>query len=304
MQQKDSTITILTPAYNRANLLKRLYDSLKRQTNLDFKWLIVDDCSTDNTEQVVNEFCAEKLISIQYMKRNVCGGKHRALNMGMKEITSELTFIVDSDDYLPVDAVEIILKYHEKYKRTDNLCGYSFLRFFEDGSVNTAYFKKDEEISSYRDVRINGNIGGDKAEVFYTQILKKFPFSEYEGEKYLPEDAVWMKMSGPYQMVHINKCIYIGEYLEGGLTRTGHAMKIHSPRGMMERSEIYLSDDKVCMKVKIKMMILYIVYGKFAEIPAKQLYKKIASKSLFRLLYLPSELVYYKWERESRGMDS
>ena len=301
MQTKDAAITILTPAYNRAGLLKRLYESLKSQTNSDFEWLIVDDASTDDTQQVIKEFCAEKQVAIRYLKREIGGGKHRALNMGIAAINTALTFIVDSDDYLPDDAVETILLYHNKYKETDNLCGYSFLRFFEDGSVNTAYFKKDEEISSYCNIRINGNIGGDKAEVFYTDILKQFPFPEFEGEKYLPEDLIWMKMSGPYQMVHINKCIYIGEYLDGGLTKTGRAMKIHSPRGMMARSEVYLNDDAVCLKVKIKMMILYIIYGKFAGISPKKLYNNTNQKILFLLLHLPSSLLYQKWKQENKG---
>lgn len=257
--------------------------------------MIVDDGSTDDTETVIRTFIEENQIEIRYLKREN-GGKHRALNMGIAAIETELTFIVDSDDYLPDNAVEIIFSYHDKYRNTPNLCGYSFLRFFEDGSVNTAYFKKDEEIASYRDIRINGGIGGDKAEVFYTEILKRFPFPEYDGEKFLPEDLVWMKMSGPYQMVHINKCIYIGEYLEGGLTKTGRAMKIHSPRGMMHRSKVYLQDTKVSLKVKIKMMMLYIIYGKFAGIETNKLYKDVIPKLLFVILYFPSNVVYHKWK--------
>lgn len=293
------TITIITPTYNRATLLRRLYASLVSQESHDFEWLIIDDGSTDDTENVVQEFCNENEIIIRYLKQEN-GGKHRALNAGIVLIKTELTFIVDSDDYLPVDAVNIILKYHEKYKSTLNLCGYSFLRCYENGRVNTSYFREDEEISAYRDVRINGNIGGDKAEVFFTSILKQFPFPEYEGEKFLPEDLVWMKMSGPYQMVHINKCTYISEYLEGGLTKTGRAMKIYSPQGMMERSRIYLEDPKVCCRVKVKMMILYLVYGKFAKTSWRRIMKKISNKGMLLLLLLPSQLIYYKWKYESR----
>lgn len=87
--------------------------------------------------------------------------------------------------------------------------------------MNTAYFPKDEYISNYVETRINGNIGGDKAEVFYTSILREFPFQEYPGERFMPEDAVWIVMSQKYDMVHINKGIYICDYLEGGLTRAG-----------------------------------------------------------------------------------
>ena len=293
-------VTILTPAYNRAELLKRLYQSLKEQTCQDFVWMIIDDGSKDETGQVIEEFQAEDIIDIVY-ERQENGGKHRALNRGIARIDSELTFIVDSDDFLPKDAVENILKYHKKYKDTENLCGYSFLRCYEDGSVNTAYFKVDEEISTYREVRINGNIGGDKAEVFFTEILKKYPFPEFEGEKFMPEDTVWMQMSGPYEMVHINRCIYISEYLEGGLNKSGRAMKIYSPKGMMCRSMVYLKDPAVKFKVKLKMQLLYIIYGRFANKGFIELLKEVPNKLLFAVLYLPGSLLYLKWKREIRG---
>lgn len=293
-------ITILTPAYNRAELLKRLYDSLLKQTCHNFIWFVIDDGSSDDTQQFIQNCQNENRISILYKKQEN-GGKHRALNNGISLIETPLTFIVDSDDYLPSDAIEIILQYHNRYKETKNLCGYSFLRCYEDGTVNTAYFEKDEEISTYRDIRINGNIGGDKAEVFFTNILKKYPFPEFEGEKFLPEDLVWMRMSGPYEMVHINKCIYISEYLEGGLTKTGRAMKIYSPKGMMRRSQIYLEDSKVCLKVKVKMMLLYLVYGKFANKSIKELIKGVGQKLLFIIMILPAEFFYQKWKKESKG---
>lgn len=296
--RKHPSITIITPTYNRSSNLKHLYETLKTQTISDFLWFIVDDGSTDDTEQQIQTFLTEEQIDIQYLKKEN-GGKHRALNVGIAMIETELIFIVDSDDYLPEDAIEIILLYHEKYKTTPNLCGYSFLRCYEDGSVNTAYFKKDEEIASYRDVRINGGIAGDKAEVFYTNILKKFPFPEYDGEKFLPEDLVWMQMSGSYRMVHINKCVYIGEYLDGGLTKTGRAMKIYSPRGMMHRSLVYLDDAGVCLKIKVKMMLLYIVYGKFAGDSVRQLYGNTANKKLFVMSLFPSCLLYYKWKKDN-----
>lgn len=298
MGDGNAAVTIITPTYNRAGHLNKLYESLKRQTVRDFDWLIVDDGSTDQTKQTVQDFCAQGQVAIRYLIREN-GGKHRALNTGISMIDTELTFIVDSDDYLPEDAVETILAYHAKYKGREGLCGYSFLRCYPDGKVNTSYFKQDEEISTYRDVRINGSIGGDKAEVFYTKVLKQFPFPEYEGEKFLPEDLVWMQMSGPYRMVHINKCIYIGEYLEGGLTKTGRAMKIYSPRGMVQRSAIYLEDDEVYLKVKVKMMLLYIIYGRFARIPVRKLYADTSRKLLFAVSVLPAVLLYYKWKREN-----
>ena len=215
-------LTILTPSYNREKELSRLYDSLKKQTCKKFEWLVVDDGSTDKTAATVRKWEKEGSVCIHCIKKEN-GGKHTALNTGISKINSELTFIVDSDDWLPENAVEIILRYHEKWKDTDGLCGYSFLRFYPDGNVNEAFFPVNECIDTYVNARINGHIGGDKAEVFFTDILKRYPFPVFGKEKFLPEDLVWVKMSGPYKMLHVNECVYIGDYLADGLTRIGEA---------------------------------------------------------------------------------
>lgn len=291
-----STVTIITPTYNRAELLPRLYESLLRQNNQDFEWLVVDDGSDDNTKEVIRQYCQEGNIGITYLRQENAG-KHTALNRGIAQIQSRLTFIVDSDDYLPEDAVDIILSYDEKYRKTVGLCGYSFLRCHQDGRVNAAYFPEDEKISTYLETRINGNIGGDKAEVFYTDILKQYPFPVYEGEKYMPEDAVWMMMSGPYRMVHINKNVYICDYLEGGLTNTGRKMKIRSPRGMVLRSRIYLNNENTCLKVKVKMMILYIIYSYFAKYSVRKIVTQVQNKGLCLLCYVPAFLLYLLWKK-------
>ena len=205
-------ITILTPTYDRKENLKQLYASLCEQTEKGFCWLVVDDGSTDGTEEQVGKWKEEADFSIQYLfKEN--GGKHTALNAGIDRIETELTFIVDSDDWLPDDAVSTILRYHQLHSRDDTLCGYSFLRFYPDGRVNNAFFPEEEMRGTYVQIRINGGIGGDKAEVFFTDILRRYPFPVFEGEKFLPEDLVWVQMSGPYEMIHINLCIYISDYL-------------------------------------------------------------------------------------------
>lgn len=287
------SITILTPTYNRAAYLPRLFESLKAQTNRDFLWLVVDDGSEDDTENLIASY-GQQGVELRYIRQEN-GGKHTALNRGIAEIQSELTFIVDSDDYLPENAVETVLAYHEKYRGTPGLCGYSFLRCHSDGRVNTAYFPSDELIGSYAKVRINGDIGGDKAEVFYTEILKKYPFPVFQGEKFMPEDAVWMQMSGPYQMVHMNKNIYYCDYLEGGLTNTGRRMKVHSPRGMILRSKVYLDDPAIRMKVKVKMMLLYQVYGRFAGLSARELRRDTGEKALWYLCKAPAFIIWLVW---------
>jgi glycosyltransferase involved in cell wall biosynthesis len=122
-------ITVFTPTYNRAKLLKRLYDSLCVQTFTDIEWLIIDDGSVDNTEKIVNGFIAENKIGIRYIKQRN-GGKHRAINHGVREAKGELFFIVDSDDWLPEDSLETINKYYQGIKDDKSFAGISGLDGF------------------------------------------------------------------------------------------------------------------------------------------------------------------------------
>lgn len=287
-------VTILTPTYNRAKELVKLYNSLTRQINTKFKWVVIDDGSSDNTEEIVQEWQKQNKIDIYYDKK-VNAGKHKAINYAMDYIDTELVFIVDSDDYLTEDAVDAIYKYHEKYKNNIEFCGYSFLRMYPNGKINDKEFPEDEMIGSYIDVRINKNIGGDKAEVWYTKCLKEYPFMEFENEKFLGEDIVWIDMALKYKMVHINQAIYVGEYLQEGLTNNRRKNNISSPNGCVERAKRLMY--KQCnFKTRIKGALQYNIYSKFAK---RKNYIREANENriLILIFYLPAKLLYHKWRK-------
>ena len=292
--EETFSITILTPTYNRKNELRKLYDSLKKQSLKSFEWLIVDDGSTDETEMEVRQWQSEGIVRLSYLKKEN-GGKHTALNLGISMIQTELTFIVDSDDWLPERAIEIVKYYHEKYRYYPEICGYSFLRFYPDGSVNEAFYPEDEKVDTYVNARINGRIAGDKAEVFFTKILRRYPFPVYGEERFLPEDIIWVKMSGVYKMVHINECVYISDYLEGGLTKSGRKMKLKSPRGMMARSCVYLEDKNVNIETKVKMALLYDIYRNAVKREMLTEEEKASKHVLIFLCRIPGLLLYKVW---------
>ena len=304
-------LTIITPTYNRVSELHKLYVSLCRQSNTEFLWLIIDDGSNDDTENVVSSWKDQNLLNISYVKQQN-GGKHTALNTGICMVRTLMTMIVDSDDWLIDDAVAKIYEYDQKYNSriTDHkICGYSFLRAFSDGRINAEPFPENEIIGTYRELRVNRKDLGDKAEVFYTDVLKKYPFPVFPGERFLPEDAVWIKMSGPYQMVHINTAIYLCDYLDGGLTKTGRYMKIYSPYGMMYRSAMYMGDHRVKRSVRLKMLLLYVIYEYFGS--ADEYLVKISKAVLqedrsrcriqkgiaYYLFKIPGWLIYKSWKK-------
>ena len=289
-------ITVLTPTFNRGGRLQSLWDSLQKQTVKDFEWLVVDDGSTDGTKDLITQLQEKSDFPIRYIYKNN-GGKHTALNVGIQTICSELIFIVDSDDCVTDDAVESILKIHKKYRSQNNICGYAFLRAFPDGKVNGKKFDVDEKIGSYIDVRVNGDdTGADKAEVFKTHCLKEFPFPEYPNEKFLGEDLVWVRMARKYEMVHINKAIYVGNYLEDGLTNNRRKHNIASPIGCMHRAEEFMESD-LKTRYRIKGGLQYIVYGRFAGVKVVDLIRKSRHKVLATVCIPGGLFLHSRWSK-------
>ena len=290
------TVTVLTPTFNRGGGLQSLWDSLQKQTVIDFEWLVVDDGSTDGTKDLITQLQEKSDFPIRYIYKSN-GGKHTALSVGIQTICSELTFIVDSDDCVTDDAVESILKIHKKYRSQNNICGYAFLRAFPDGKVNGKKFDVDEKIGSYIDVRVNGDdTGADKAEVFKTHCLKEFPFPEYPNEKFLGEDLVWVRMARKYEMVHINKAIYVGNYLEDGLTNNRRKHNIASPIGCMHRAEEFMESD-LKTRYRIKGGLQYIVYGRFAGVKVVDLIRKSRHKVLATVCMPGGLFLHSRWSK-------
>ena len=299
-EEKDAekpVLTIVTPTFDRAAELSDLYESLKEQTLQRFVWLVVDDGSTDGTEDVVRGWQREKQVPLRYLKKKN-GGKHSCINLAMNWVDTELVMIVDSDDRLTETACEQILTIHEKYRDDGTLCGYSFLRGFPDGSINGAPFPMDEWKASYITARVNaGDMQADKAEVFRAEILRKYPFPEIPGENFLGEDVVWMRMARKYFMIHVNEIVYIGDYLEGGLTKNRRAHNIACPKGCVLRALEFMKPD-VALEPRLKGAVQYIVYGRFAGLTTQELIEKARFPRWAQLAAAPGEAIYRKWKRE------
>ena len=292
-----SNITVLTPAYNRGKLLEKLYESLCAQDCKDFEWLIVDDGSIDDTSERVEEMKQTADFPIFYYKKEN-GGKHTALNYAYQFIKTSLTFIVDSDDSLTGDAISCINEIYKKYKNESDLCGFSFLRGKPDGGyLSTSGVPQDGMKESYVECRINRSIGGDMAEVWYTHCLREYPFPEFQGEKFLGEDIVWVRMSDKYKMRFFNRVIYISDYLEDGLTNNRRKHNIKSPNGCVARAEAFLNS-KSNMKAKIKAALQYQIYGRFADRSKRNLFQNTKQKALYIVCFVPAQVLYIKWKKD------
>ena len=288
--ENNRLITILTPTYNRAHLLNKLYMSLLNQTNYNFEWLIIDDGSKDNTKDVVKTFKNEKFIVKYIFKEN--GGKHRALNFGIDNIETSLVFIVDSDDWLTNDAIKSIEDYYYKYQDSEKIAGFSFLRKYPDGKINVSTGRLEPFIDSYFNIRVKEKRVGDMAEVYYTEVLKSNLFPEIENEKFIGEDIVWLEISKKYDLVFIEKAIYVSDYLQEGLTSNRRSLNIKNSKGCYYRSLKFLEFANLPIRLIIKCILQMTVYGMFSHLPIRSIFIK-SNYKLLTIILLPFSLIIY-----------
>ena len=225
-------VTIFTPVFNRKYIIHKLYGSLKRQTCKEFEWIVIDDGSTDDIYELLQQWKTEEKGFPIIVERVVNGGKHRAINRGVKLASGEAFFIVDSDDYIADDAVELIKKWWDSI--CDNACfaGIAGLKAYHDQNVVGEKPMFDDFVDATNLERAQYGLLGDKAEVYRTSVLKKYPFPEYENENFVTEEVVWNRIA--YEGLKIrwyNRAIYYCEYLEDGLTKRGKALFERNPKG-------------------------------------------------------------------------
>lgn len=253
---KHPFITILTPTYNRASLLPRLFDSLLRQTNKDFEWIVVDDGSTDDTREVVanlKEKCGGAFPMGYVYKAN--GGKHMAINIGAERARGELLFIADSDDLLTDDALETVANSWHDISDDKSFAGIAGLDIAMDTREVIGSGLPQEHIDCNAiDIRYRHHVTGDMKEVFRTEVLREFLFPEFAGERFCPEQLVWFRMARRYRLRYINKPIYIADYQPDGITAGITRARMRNPSASM-LTYAELTECPVPFLVKVKAAI-------------------------------------------------
>lgn len=225
----DIKITVFTPAYNRAHTLPRTYESLKKQSNKSFKWLIIDDGSIDNTKELVNQWLMEDVgFEIKYIyKEN--GGMHTAHNVAYQNIDTELNVCIDSDDCLADDAINKILKKWESVdqKKYAGLIG---LDYTLDGKLIGNDLGDLEETTLTGYYASGGS--GDKKLVYRTDVINQYPeYPVFEGEKYVALAYKYRLIDQDYKLAVLNECLCNVEYQEDGSSATMWKQYMKNPKG-------------------------------------------------------------------------
>ena len=252
------TLTIFTPAYNRAYTLHLGYEALLRQTCQDFEWLIIDDGSTDNTEELIRRWQAEETrFQIRYCyKEN--GGLHTGYNKAVELARTELFVCIDSDDWMPDDAIEKIERIWSQVA-LKGFAGIMGIDRYEDGRCVGGMFPENvhemflyEKLTTYK-------IPGDKKMIHRTDLLKKVaPMPTFQGEKFFNPSYMMYQLDQFGKLYVTNECFCIVDYQPDGMSSNFYKQLRNSPRSFAETRKLYLSFPDISPAFKLRHSIHYV----------------------------------------------
>ena len=281
------TLTIFTPAYNRAHTIGRTYDSLLRQTCKDFEWLIIDDGSTDNTRDLVEEWIIDGKIDIRYIYQEN-QGMHGAHNTAYKNIATELNTCIDSDDWMPNDAVEKIIGFWKK-NGDNKYAGIIGLDQTEDGNIIGGHFIANLKETTLQDYYAHGG-SGDKKLVYRTDVITKYPeYPLFEVDRYVGLAYKYMLIDQDYKLLTRNEPLVTVEYQLDGSSYNMYKQYWRNPKGF----SFFRKTEMVCAPTLKRRFISCVHYVASSLIDANARFIKESPKKIMTIFAIPLGVIWY-----------
>jgi glycosyltransferase involved in cell wall biosynthesis len=287
------TLTVFTPTFNRKHTIYRTYESLCRQTSHDFEWLIIDDGSIDNTREWVmglGEIIIFEGESFDWMGRPLSlidsshfvvlskdtvsgfplrieyiykpnGGLYTGYNTAYANIQTELCVCIDSDDFMPDNAVEKIINLWAN-KGSDRYCGILGLDF----DIHTkkpigGFFPNDLKEGNMLEIESKHLHSGDTKQVMRTDLMKKVaPMVGFRGEKNFNPFYMLMQVCDEYPMLIYNDNLCTVEYQVGtdSMSQGIYMQYINSPKSYAKYRAKTMELSHISLKRKMMLAAHYV----------------------------------------------
>jgi len=181
-------VTVVTPSYNSSPFIRETIESVLAQTYKNWEMIIVDDGSSDNSQEIIREYTAQdERIKLIVNKENVGASKSR--NIAIAEARGEYIAFLDSDDIWLADKLknQIVLM-----QENDVLLSYSAYRTIDDKSEGIGTFPVKEKVT-YEDMLKTSSIG-TLTTIYNVKELGKFYFEDIGHEDYVMKLQILKKI--------------------------------------------------------------------------------------------------------------
>ena len=283
--------SILTATYNRAKCLPKLYESLikNKSSNYEIEWLIMDDGSKDETENLIKDYIAKNEFEIKFFKQQN-QGKMTAINNLAQYVTGEIWIECDSDDYFTDGAFDKIKDLYEKNKERKDIYAFAFLKIDQNGNNMGNTFKKEE--TTMFDLYFKEGGTGEKALAFITEVRKKYRYELEHNERFVTEARMYHKMDKDYKMICSNEYMMVCEYQEEGYTKNIDKEFVNNPFGYYMYFYEILSDmdmKGVSFGKRLYVVKHFILFGYLTGQRRKKV-KNIVNNIFIIVLWIPGRI--------------
>lgn len=283
------TLTVFTPTYNRVKYLPKCYESLLAQENTDFVWQIVDDGSEDGTEELIKSYIAEGKIDIDYHKKPN-GGKASAINYSLEISDTPLWVCLDSDDYLLPGAIRKMLEVCKDITDKDNVCGAITVRSDAGGNpMHKVNMPEGVLYATQLDIRYKYKVPAEYAQVYKTEVIKKYRFPTFEGEKFVTESWMQDQIDIEYVFKLFHDPVMVCEYLPTGLTNNYYKLIRNNPMSFLN---FYGQRTELCKLFVPKITAATMYNAVYSLVGNKKVTKK--KSLLIRLTSIPGKIMSRK----------
>jgi hypothetical protein len=302
----EYTFTVFTPTYNRAHLLPRAYDSLRKQSFRDFEWLIVDDGSTDGTETLVKQWQQEAEFPIRYYRQEN-KGMNSAINRGVELAEGKMFVKLDSDDWLATNTLERMLFYWESIpdEERPRFVGVAGLCASPNGEIIGTRFPQDVLEADSVTIRTKYRVQGDKFAANRIEVLREyFPYPEHLG-RYIPEALMWNRIAQKYKTRYVNEVFAYVDYQPGGVGDMHNPIRalrtrVESAHGMrlQQREFAELPSTMVPLRDRIKAYANFVRYSLHAGVGFSHQIAEARRKWLYFCSFPVGVLLYLNDQRK------
>ena len=301
--------TIITPLYNRRKTIERTLKSVEAQTYRSLEYIIIDDGSTESSDDIIEAYMKKSKLPICYVKKNN-GGVHTARNIGYQLARGLLVVCIDSDDELTINACEL---FHKSWLSIPEACRNSYwqikgLCVDEVGNLCSARFPENINTMSAENARQFFSIAnGEQLGCRVVSILKNNLFPEPQGVKFVNENIIWLPMENEYLSWGLNEVVRV-YHTEGDDRLSGIKKKkniqacinaLWNSAYELNHPEFFITNSKKFILTMIRFCIMRnILMNEVPDVVVKYNINGIKNQIGKSLLWVPSlfgSLLYRKY---------
>ncbi len=220
--QKSPKVSVCIPVYNREDFIAEAIESVLQQTFTDFELIITDNCSTDNTPEVIKSYAA-KDNRVKYFKNEsnlgVCSNGNRGILLSKGEYIKFLF----SDDKLAPQCLEIFVEKMDKHHNVSLITSFTQCIGDSDQIRDTSFFPGTGQLNGkvcQKDLLVNGNWAGSPSSVMFRRKDLHIGLVNHMWRYWVGDLDLWMRLLGigdAYVVPHILSFLRIHEKQESSL---------------------------------------------------------------------------------------